>query len=273
MSKSTPIEVLKKRKGCLLMVLAIAFVASSGIYFLTAGIRDAKQIEQTLIDRFDWAGNYTPIIDGSIDPQRIEAFIRVREAVQSDCADNQAVLLSIKKLDDLEDDKETSPGNAASTGLEGLKSAFSAGPKMVKFSTTRNTALLKEEMGIGEYLYIYLTAYGEQLAIETASDYAKMEEAYVSERALKEYTQILTNQLNALQADEQPSSNPALVTDLRVEIEALTIGSHTSPWPNGPLGKTQASLAPYHQHLTNLYCSGIVKIELLQKNRGFQLEG
>ena len=72
-----------KGKGCLLTALTIAFVIVSGFYFLTAGIRDAKQLEQTLIDRFGWAEDYTPPLDGSIDPQRIEAFIRVREA--ADC--------------------------------------------------------------------------------------------------------------------------------------------------------------------------------------------
>lgn len=269
----TPTKLIKKRKGCLLVVLAIGFVVSSAIYFLTAGIRDAKQIEQTLIDRYDWAGNYTPIVDGSISPQRIEAFIRIREAVQADCADYQAALLSIIELDELEDNAEATPGNAASTGLAGLKGAFSAGPKMVKFSTSRNQALLKEEMGIGEYLHIYLTTYGEQLFMESVSDYSSMDEAFVSERALKEYTQILTNQLQALQTSEQQPAYPALITELQTEIEALKSGLHTSPWPNGPVGKARESLAPYLQHLDDLYCSGIVKIELLQKNRGFQLEG
>jgi hypothetical protein len=32
-------------------------------------------------------------------------------------------------------------------------------------------------------------------------------------------------------------------------------------------------LAPYQQQLDELYCSGLVKLELLQKNRGLQFEG
>jgi hypothetical protein len=261
------------RKGCLIITLTISFVIASGFYFLTAGVRDAKRIEQTLVDRFGWAEEYTPPFDGSIELQRIEAFIRVREAVQPDCVDYQAVLMSINDLDKLETDQESSPSEAASTGLQGLKSAFSAGPRMIEFSTTRNQALLAQEMGLGEYLYIYLTTYGEQLSRESNSEFSNMEEAYVSERARKEYVQILANQLLALQAAEQQPSNPAMVADLRAEIEVLTNGSHNSPWPGGQTGKARESLAPYHQHLTGLYCSGIVKIELLQKNRGFQLEG
>ena len=166
MLKPQPEKGKNKRKGILLTALTIGFVIASGIYFMTTGVRDAKRIEQTLIDRFDWADQYTPSVDGSIAPQRIEAFIRVREALQPDCADYQAVLTGISSLDQLEADRESSVSEKASTGFEGFKNAFSAGPQMVKFSTTRNQA-----------------------------------------------------------------------------------------------------------HLASLYCSGIVKIELLQKNRGFQLDG
>lgn len=262
-----------KGKGCLLIALTTTFVIVSGFYFLTAGIRDAKQLEQNLIDRFGWAEDYTPPLDGSIDPQRIEAFIRVREAVQTDCADYQAVLVSIQNLDKLETEGGESAPEAASTGLQGLKSALGAGPKMIEFSTNRNRALIDEEMGLGEYMYIYLTVYGKQLAKESVSDFSSTEEAYVSERARREYRQILANQLLALETAELESNHPELVADLQEEIKALDDGSHTSPWPNGPTGDTRVSLSPYLDQLDKLYCQGIVKIELLQKNRGLQLEG
>jgi hypothetical protein len=271
--KLNPLKGRRKHTGCLFITLTIAFVVASAFYFLTAGIRDAKHIEQTLIDRFGWAEEYTPPHDGSINPQRIEAFIRVREAVQADCAEYQAVLESIKSLDELESNQDKSASEAASTGLQGLKSAFGAGPKMVKFSTSRNRALLTEEMGLGEYLYIYLTSYGEQLAKESAGDFSNTEDAYISERARKEYAQILTNQLQALETSEADSNQLEVAADLRAEIEALTDGSHTSPWPEGPVGRSRTSLAPYLQDLDDLYCSGVVRIELLQKNRGFQLDG
>lgn len=256
-----------------MIALTLSFVALSGFYFLTAGVRDAKRLEQTLIDRFDWAEKYTPSIDGSIAAQRIEAFIRVREALQTVCADYQAILISISDLDKLEDDQDNSATEVASTGMQGFKSAFSAGPKMLEFSGTRNQALLDENMGLGEYMYIYLTSYGKQLANEPDSAFSGMEEAFISDRARKEFIQILTNQLLAIQTSGPQSADPALITDLQAEVEALKDGSHSSPWPNGPVGKTREALAPYQQRLSDLYCSGVVKIELLQKNRGFQLEG
>jgi len=273
MVKRKPREVKSKLKVWLIISLTTIFVVSSGIFFLTSGIRDAKRVEQILIDRFGWADQYTPSPDGSISPQRIEAFIRIREALQPDCVDYQAVLTSITQLEQLETDQESSTTDAASAGLQGLKSAFSAGPRMVKFSTNRNQALLNEEMGIGEYLYIYLTSYGEQLAKESDSAFSNMEEAYVSDRAKREFVQILSNQQLALQTSGLQSTYPGLDKDLQAEINALKDGSHSAPWPNGPIGKAQESLALYQSQLTDLYCSGIVRIELLQKNRGLNFDG
>lgn len=272
MSKTLPAKK-SKRPGCLLLVIALVFITASAVYFSTAGIRDAKRLEQTLIDRYDWANNYTPAIDGAIPPQRVEKFIRVRQAVQTQCLDYQAVLSSIASLDNIESNPDTTASEAASTGMAGFKSAFSAGPKMIKFSDTRNQALLDEEMGLGEYMYIYLTAYGQQLASESASPYSGMEEAYLSPRARKEFIQILNNQLAAIEASGEQASNADLVKHLRQEIEALETGSQLSPWPNGPVGAARESLASYQQELAGLYCSGVVRIELLQKNRGFRLEG
>ena len=59
MVKRKPKEAGSKLKGCLVISLAIVFVVTSGIYFLTTGVRDAKRVEQSLIDRFGWAESST----------------------------------------------------------------------------------------------------------------------------------------------------------------------------------------------------------------------
>jgi len=148
---------------------------------------------------------------------------------------------------------------------------FSAAPTFLEFMDARNSALLTEEMGLGEYIYIYLVAYGELLALESQGRYVDQEEAYLSPRARKEYVQILGNQLAALQSVD--ASSLALVADLQAEMTALADGSHSSPWPDGPPARTGESLVPYHDRLSALYCEGIVRVEILQKNKGFSFEG
>jgi len=270
MSKVSP---RKSKTGPILTLATLAFFLVAGIYFVVAQTRESKRLERALIERYDWASNYTPPIDGSVPPQRVERFIRVRRAVQPNCADYQSILDDLIGLENIEKNQEMPPVKKVSKGIGGVINVFSVAPKFLEFMEVRNRSLLAEEMGLGEYIYIYLAAYGEQLADESASSYADMDEAYISPRTRDEFVQILGNQLAALEAAGQEGSPEGLVDDLRGEIEALEDGSHSSPWPIGPTGRTRESLAPYHGQLVELYCSGIVKIELQQKNRGLEFEG
>ena len=257
-------------KWRLLTVGIVVFLVGAGIYFLLASTRESKRLEQDLIDRFGWAEQYSPAADGSISVQRLEAFLRVRQSVQTSCDDYQLVLDGISGLEELESDAELSGEEKSSKGIGGLKSMIGVGPKMLQFMDARNSTLLSEEMGLGEYMYIYLAAYGDQLAMATTSSYAETEEAYISSRTRDEYVQILKNQQNAAGSDDELQN---LSAHLKSEILALEDGSHQSPWPDGPPAVTQESLAPFQKQLSDLYCEGVVAIELLQKNRGFNFGG
>jgi hypothetical protein len=198
----------------------------------------------------------------------------VREAVQANCKIFQGIMDNVIRLETLESDPNLSASQKTSEGFESIKSMFSAAPTFLEFMDARNSALLAEEMGLGEYIYIYLAAYGEQLAQESQGPYADQDEAYLSPRARKEYVQILGNQLAALQAQDlhREADSPALVAELQAEMAALADGSHASPWPYGPPTGTVKSLLPYHDRLSTLYCEGIVRVEVLQKNKGFSFD-
>lgn len=256
------------RRWRLLVLVTIVFFIAAGIYFVLVPIQQSKRLEQALVERFNWANEYIPPASGIIPPERAEKFIRVREAVQPNCAIFQGILDGVMKLESMESNPDMSAGEKASESIESLQSMFSAAPNFLEFMDARNNSLLIEEMGLGEYMYIYLAAYAPQLATEGDSRYADQKEAYISTRARNEYVQILGNQLTALETSGSNTSTRALVNTLQSEITALQNGSHTSPWPNGPPAMTDESLAPYREQLDNLYCQGIVEIELTQKNRG-----
>ena len=258
-----------------LTIATIIFFLGAGTWFFIVPIQQSKRLEQSLIDRFGWAPQYTPPVDGGIPPDRLERFIRVREAVQANCKTFQTIMDNVIRLETLESDSNLSASEKASEGFDSVKSMFSAPPTFLEFMDARNTALLAEEMGLGEYIYIYLAAYGELLAQESQGRYADQEEAFLSPRARKEYVQILGNQMAALQAadQDQDASSLTLIADLQAEMAALGDGSHSSPWPDGPPAETGDSLAHYHDRLSALYCEGIVQVEILQKNKGFNFEG
>ena len=113
----------------------------------------------------------------------------------------------------------------------------------------RNQALLEEEMGLGEYLYIYVLAYADQLRQVHSSPFADIEQAHVGDRARRKLAQILRNQLDALESSEIRSAYPELAGDLRDQIESLSAGRQEFPWANGLPPAVAASLEPYAELL------------------------
>lgn len=257
----------------MLTLATVVFFIGAGIYFLFITVGESKRLEQTLIDRHGWANHYIPPLDGIVPPDRLERFIRVREAVQPNCIILQRILFDILSLEAIDENEDLSAGEKVSESLGTFRSMFSFAPNFLEFMDARNLALLADEMGIGEYIYIYLAAYGEQLGDDLDSEYTDREETRISPRARKEFAQMLINQTVAIEAAGQAQSLAKLHTELLTEAEGLNSGSHSSPWPNGPPENTQQALAPYRNQLTDLYCSGIVKTELMQKNRGLNFKG
>jgi hypothetical protein len=265
---------MKNRKTWRLTIIAtVVFLLAAGVYFVIIPVQESKKLEQEINDRFGWLTDYTPPLDGHLTPGRVEAFIQVREAVQRNCRIFQGILEDIIAVESVEADEKMTAGEKASKGMDSFKSMFSAAPAFLEFMDARNAALLEVGMGLGEYVYIYLASYGPQLSRETGSVYADMDEAYLSQRARSEFAMILENQVAALTAAGQESSNPDLISDLRMQIANMEKASKAPPWPNGPGGTLGESLAPFREQIDALYCSGIVKTELLQKNRGLNFGG
>jgi hypothetical protein len=253
----------------LITIAVVLFLVFSGVWFLISSTSESKRLEQEVNDRFGWAEQYVPVADGSVAPDRLERFVRVRQAVQPACTDYQEVLDGIIGLAAIETDPDVSGEEAATRGIKGFKSVFKTGPKMLQFMDARNSALIREEMGLGEYIYLYLAAYSEQLADVASSPYSEIEESRISSRIREEFIQILGNQLNAL----GPAGQDPVRAGLKAEIEALEDSPEATPWSRGPLPGTRHSLAPFQDQLSTLYCDGVVAIELLQKNRGFSFKG
>jgi hypothetical protein len=118
-----------------------------------------------------------------------------------------------------------------------------------------------------------MTAYGPQLASEHSSQYADQEDAFISDRARDEYIQILANQMDALDLAGPEAFDLQLKDALQSEIDRLNSSLENSPWPEGPPLATRESLLPFQSQIDDLYCKGMVRVELLQKNRGLSLEG
>ena len=267
------LKTSSRRRGKLVTLAVVIFFVAAGYHFFIVPIQQSKKLEQALIDQFGWANRYTPPANGYLEPARVEAFMHVREAVQANCVIFQRILDRVIRLERIETDPDLSAGQKASEGFDSLKSMLSAAPTFLEFMDARNQALLAEGMGLGEYMYLYLAAYGPQLANESNSRYAEQEDAFISHRAREEYIQILRNQLDALDLAGPETSHPQLKAALHGEVDRLKDSLENSPWPDGPPLATRESLMPYQPQIDELYCEGMVRVELLQKNRGLSFEG
>jgi hypothetical protein len=270
-----PLKSQQKRRWIwrLLTIATVVFLLVAAVSFLLAPMREAKKLEQSLNDRFGSANEYTPAVDGTLSAQQIESFIRIRQALRPECHDYEKVLNSLVDLASLDSDEEISDKEKASRGIAGFKGLFSAAPNMVEFMEARNSALLAEEMGLGEYLYLYVAAYSKKLAHSDESPYAQVQETDISPRARSDFMQIIESQLLAIEASDPFPTKQVLTRTLSAEIEALQKDDDRSPWPNGPAETTAESLSAWTDQLDTLYCDGMVRLELQQKNKGLNFKG
>jgi len=270
---STPEDSRRRcRTGCKVVILAILVVVIVAATLIYLPIWEIKRIEQTLNDRYGEAVAFVPAPDGSVPPLRMEAFLRVRKDVFVLCQEFQGKISEIIQLESLEQDESVPKVIAAWNGISGFKKLLGFGPLFLNFMETRNRALLKEQMGLGEYFYIYVLAYTEQLRHTKDTIPAEFEEAHVGLRARKELVQILGNQLESLTSGADRPADKELAANLRDQIARLSDGRQSLPWEDGLPPATAASLEPYAEPLAQFYCEGIAKVELMQKNKGFNVK-
>lgn len=269
-------EKRKRGKGFWVGALAalVIVAAVAGFWNVLRPIREAKHIEQMVNERYAWATEFTPAPDGAVAPERMEAFLRVRLRVFPHCAPLQSVLHEVLRLETIENEEDVPKPAKLQQAFHSFRRLFGAGPRFLRFINARNHALLAEQMGLGEYMYIYVLAYREELSAD--SRYHSLEESTVSDRAREDLTQILRNQLAALTGRGEPPSDADLAATadaLRVQITALEDGRLAFPWQDSLPSAVEASLAPYADRLKDVYCEDLARPELLQKNKGLEFRG
>jgi len=258
--------------GCGTVGILLLIALTVPAFWFGQTVWKAKQVEQAVNDALGEAPAFVPAPDGVVQAKRIEAFLRVRERVFESCSEFQTHLAEVIRLEELENDPDISKKEVLRQGFGGLKQVFRSGPVFLRFMEARNRALLEEKMGLGEYMYIYVLAYREQLQREEFSRFAQFEEAYVGGRARRELAQILRNQQGALETGEMSPHQAKLAAGLERQLAEMAKDEKPLPWEKElPQGIAEA-FEPYATSLEALYCSGLAKVELSQKNKGLDFQ-
>lgn len=247
-----------------MIAVGFGWLAARFVHRTTAGFNQAVEVRGTLEERFGPADSFVPPADGAVPPQRMEAFLAVREATAQ----------ARERLADTWSDIPLSP--AAARELESqrlprkLRSVFEIarsgvglGAEMGQLYAARNEALLASGMGLGEYTYIYALAFyswlghspsdGPENAArgDSANDVAfgpRMGNMFM-ERIRRELLQMLRHQLASL---PEGADEPWRRT-LAEEIAAMEAKPRRLPWQGGLPPAIAESFEPYRERLEASY--------------------
>jgi len=267
--------------GCAVVAVILAIVLGVGAWKVKDMVQDvvheAERGEQTasaVRARFGSAREFTPPPGGAIPPERIEAFLAVRE-IMAPTRDELSANLRLLGPDD-HAEAMARPGGA----LAKMRAGMGLVPQLVGFVSGRNEALLEGGMGPGEYLYIYTLAYyadlgklpddgpsftlvGDdsdqdrgfrtQFGTDDEEEIRERRAEHVRTKVNRLMLPILRNQFAALESSPTAADLDEWRQSLSDEIAAVEADPLRIPWEDGLPEVIAASLEPFRQPLEASY--------------------
>ena len=255
--------------GCVvLIVLAVMFPIVLGVMMMGPFNRavDARiDIEQ----RFGTQGAFVPPPSGAPASGRIKAFLEVRRALSVTCADFRNAEEQVRDLESIDDQEKVSRWDVMKQALSTSKSMMGMGPLIGNFFETRNQSLLDAGMGLGEFTYIYVLAYREQI-LDPPEDLQLLGPRAVNRRVRRALVSMLENQLQVL-TDTSAAADQIAV--LENELAILEEDTARIPWQGDVPPAITEALEPYREELDALHCPATAPLELmLNEKRGPAVE-
>lgn len=245
--------------GCgVLVLLAIAGVFIGGSLLMrpfsrAVDTRSELEAEHGSIETF------VPTPSGVVPADRMEVFLEVRRKLMPVCAKFDRVETQFHKMEAFDDQEEVSRTEVLKEAFKTTRSALSMGPLIGEFFTMRNGALLEEDMGLGEFTYIWVVSYHDHI-VGGGSQSELFGPSLVNSRVRADLLAMLVNQNSALK-NEDPSSEE--LAPLEEEIAAMESDPRRLPWQDGLPEVITASVAPFRAELDALWCGSTAPLELL----------
>lgn len=266
--------------GCGVVLLIVALLIVGGVLFvkdIVKGFEESEALEELLVERYGEAREFCPPPSGAIPAERIEAFLAARELtaeIRSEL-ENDLTFLTDKST-------EESADRPAGGVISKIKTGLGLVPQIADFLKTRNQALLDVEMGLGEYYFIYATAYyywlqkpltdGLPLQLSNDNEGFRMED-WDDEESREVRRDILLRRLNRLilpllqnQYDqlvqESAGIDRAWEAALQQEIAALEADRYRIAWQDGMPEVISTSLEPFRTRFERHYSPVLNNLEL-----------
>jgi hypothetical protein len=269
--------------GCGVVLLIFVLVAGGSFYILRDTFRGFKQLstsQTALVEEHGEIDDFRPQPDGRIPAERIVAFLAVRDTTAGSRDDlARALNVDVPALQG-----EGKPG--VSKLLRGLKAGFGFTGAFAEYLRERGTALLAQDMGLGEYLYTYSLVYYSWLGKDPGAgpselkadldaksdngvivwgqeegDWSKPE---VRRRRLRVMVrEHLLPMLESQLAAVDTAGGAAWRADLTAEVARLRADPERLPWQDGLPAPLRESLEPHRAQLEAQWSDAANMLEIL----------
>jgi hypothetical protein len=149
--------------GCGVFTILVFVIIGSVAFFVRDMSADYKEVgksEKILLETHGGIADYAPPLGGVPAKERVQVFLDVRRD-QAEWRENVALA-----FEEFLVKKEASADGGFTHFLKLIRSTSEMAPSLAGFWSARNAALLKHEMGAGEYSYLYCLAYYSYLGYD-----------------------------------------------------------------------------------------------------------
>jgi hypothetical protein len=255
--------------GCGVLFVGTVLLAVAGTISMIRPLRHALDDRTTLEQRFGPQDAYRPALDGAVAPDRLQAFLSVRRELAPLCREFEDTATAVRRLESLDDQEDVSRVDAIRQAWRVAGRTMGMGSRIGRLFEARNRALVDAGMGLGEYTYIYVMAYHQQLA-HSAADTILFDEPAVNARVGAALRASLRHQLAELEAGGEPSG---LIDGLKTEIERLDQDPGRLPWQDALPPAIGESFRAHRDTLDATFCPPVAELELRQNTlRGLATE-
>lgn len=274
--------------GCGLLIALGVGLGAAGYFGVRHVVKRAEGLEaarDSLVARFGPPESYVPPADGSLAPERVEAFLMARHLMKPV---RERTSRTLAVLD----------GTSGGSLPERVRAGANFVPHMLAFIEDRDRALLQAGLGSGEYQYLYSLAYfallqkdpgdGPGFKLLTRGDggeggrdwtlgsrHESGDDNRRRETVHREREDLVREELNRIQREnlraqlaaldaQGGGANGAWRAQLAAELKRLTDERRALAWENGLPSGLRATLEPFRDRLDESYdaMTGVLELHL-----------
>jgi len=221
---------------------------------------DAHSDREILEEQFGDHDVFTPAVDGAVTGDRVSAFLVVREALAEIHADIEDVDREMGDFEGIADDGEPELRVALPAVFRLTRSMMGLPWVFGEIERTRNRGLVEAGMGLGEYTYIYVVAYHDEL-VNPESESNLFSASAANSRVRADLRGMIERQLATARTERREDEE--LVTALTAEWDALEADDRRIPWQDGLPAQITDSFSDHRQRLDATYSAAAAEFELL----------